>query len=253
MSDDLLARMTQALADENDGATAFPEATRARVIRTLAERKPRRKKWFVVGVPAFVIFGGSSAWASMTGHLPPVVEQAISAVTFGAVDFAKVDKPKIRTRVFERKLAEPLEPQDERSQLDSSKDKESTRATEESAKEPLLQLPEESPARSASHSVGAAPSIKHVPVLDPALATYQSAHRAQFRAGDCSAAVDGYAEYLKAAPGGSFAVDARYNRAVCLLKLGQTSEAKAILRPFSEGRYGTYRQKSASELLGAFE
>jgi hypothetical protein len=91
MSDDLLAQMTRALADEHDGATAVPEATRARVVRTLAERRPRRRKWLAIGVPAFLLFGGSTAWAAATGNLPRAVERAIAVITGDAELEAPVD------------------------------------------------------------------------------------------------------------------------------------------------------------------
>jgi hypothetical protein len=234
------------LADEHDGATAVPEATRARVIRTLAERKPRRRKWFVVGVPAFVLFGGSTAWASMTGNLPAVVEKAISVVTFGAVEFDEEPEVRIRTRVFERKAAPAVEPVEALVDAAASDEEE----VEAPVGEPEEQLvPTEEPVAKEVTP----PPVKPAPALDPFLTIYQSAHRAQFRAGDCHAAVQGYADYLSAAPSGSFAVDARYNRAVCLIKLGRTSEARTILQPFSEGRYGSYRQKRAGKLLEAFE
>jgi len=247
MSDDLLAQMTAALADEYDGATAVPEATRARVIRTLAERKPRRRKWFVVGIPAFVLFGGSTAWASMTGHLPQVVEKAISVVTFGAIEFDREPEERIRTRVFKRQAGPAVE---------EVKAASSAETEVEPPAEELQEVEEEAEPIEAPNplesQVNPAP-VKRAPALDPALSIYQSAHRSQFRASDCNAAVQGYAEYLNVAPSGSFAVDARYNRAVCLIKLGRTSEALTILKPFSEGRYGSYRQKRAGKLLEAFE
>src|SRR5690606_30277365 len=94
MSDDLLSKMTRALAEEHDGATAAPGATRARVVRTLAERKPRRRKWLAVGIPAFVLFGGSTAWAAATGNLPPVMQKVV-AILIGdvAVDEPAVEAP----------------------------------------------------------------------------------------------------------------------------------------------------------------
>jgi hypothetical protein len=240
MSDDLFAQMTRALADEHDGATAVPEVTRARIIRALAERKPRRRKWFVVGVPAFLIFGGSTAWAAVAGKLPTVVEQALTVVTFGVVEFDEEPEARIRTRVFKRQAASPQEKK--QSELAPT-------SVAETKAEPM-EAPEGPPIVEPASPL---PMKKRAPALDPALNTYQMAHRAQFRGGDCSAAAQGYEEYLSVAPGGSFAVDARYNRAVCLIKLGRTVEARSALKPFADGRYGAHRQKRAGELLSALE
>jgi hypothetical protein len=54
---------------------------------------------------------------------------------------------------------------------------------------------------------------------------------------------------LAAAPNGSFAPEARYNRALSLIRLGRSSEAQSALAPFANGSYGVYRQSEARALL----
>jgi hypothetical protein len=77
---------------------------------------------------------------------------------------------------------------------------------------------------------------------------YRLAHEAHFARQDYTAALAGWDAYLRAAPGGRLATEARYNRAICLLRLGRDAEARRALEPFASGFMG-YRQNEARELL----
>lgn len=91
------------------------------------------------------------------------------------------------------------------------------------------------------------------PAADPHLIHYREAHDAQFAQGDCAAAVAGYERYLREAPKGALVPEARFHRAVCLVRLGRHEQAERALRPFAEGRYGAYRQEDAQKLLNALQ
>ncbi len=56
-------------------------------------------------------------------------------------------------------------------------------------------------------------------------------------------------DYLAAFPRGTFAPEARFNRAVCLVRIGRAADAEAALRPFAEGKLAGYRQADAERLL----
>ncbi|HEY6080758.1 MAG TPA: hypothetical protein VIW29_18210, partial [Polyangiaceae bacterium] len=77
---------------------------------------------------------------------------------------------------------------------------------------------------------------------------YRLAHEAHFGSHDYARALVGWDAYLRAAPRGRLAVEARYNRALCLLRLGRDEEAKRALQPFASGVFG-YRQSEARQLL----
>ncbi len=77
---------------------------------------------------------------------------------------------------------------------------------------------------------------------------YRLAHEAHFASHDYARALAGWDAYLKAAPGGRLATEARYNRAICLLRLGRDAEARRALEPFASGTMG-YRQVEARQLL----
>jgi hypothetical protein len=85
------------------------------------------------------------------------------------------------------------------------------------------------------------------------LALYRSAHRAHFQHRDWHAAVLAWERYLAEAPRGRFTLEARYNRALALVRLGRYGEAAAALYPFAEGAYGGYRREDARALLDALE
>jgi hypothetical protein len=88
-------------------------------------------------------------------------------------------------------------------------------------------------------------------VVDPTDELYRTAHERHFRGGDASAAVTAWDRYLAAAPRGRFAPEARYNRALALLRAGRRAEGLVALEPFANGAMGGYRQAEATRLLDA--
>jgi hypothetical protein len=88
-----------------------------------------------------------------------------------------------------------------------------------------------------------------VPAAAGADELYERAHRAHFAGGDPAAALAAWDRYLAAAPRGRFALEARYNRAVALARLGRRDEAARALAPFAAGEFGGYRRAEAERLL----
>ncbi len=54
-------------------------------------------------------------------------------------------------------------------------------------------------------------------------------------------------------PGGALAVEARYNRAVLLVRLGHRQAAREALAPFASGTFGNFRRADANVLLRRLE
>lgn len=251
MSDDLLSKMTRALAEEHDGATAVPGTTRARVVRTLAERKPRRRKWRAIGIPVLALFGGSTAWAAATGHLPTAVERVVSVFIGGAEDgeVASVPAPAKKPGKW---IAPPGPVEEPAAPIEEE-------VAEEEATHAEDRIAEAAPVPLAPSTMNPTPSLnkpaKKAAELPPEdhtdLLSYQAAHRAHFQQGDCAAAIQGYRKYLKEQPGGTFALEAKYNLGVCLIRMGKAAEAKRLLRPFADGVYGNYRRQKSQELIDA--
>jgi hypothetical protein len=102
-------------------------------------------------------------------------------------------------------------------------------------------------ARPAATPAPAPPSS--AAVFDAQLESYRQAHRVHFGGAAPAEALAAWDQHLSAHPAGSFAPDARFNRALCLLRLGNRNEARAALRPFAEAPVGSYRQQEAASLL----
>jgi hypothetical protein len=79
--------------------------------------------------------------------------------------------------------------------------------------------------------------------------TFAAAHRLHFGGADPSAALSAWDDYLRRFPDGRFVPEARYNRAIDLLKMGRTAAAREALQPFADGVYGTYRSEEARAIL----
>jgi hypothetical protein len=106
------------------------------------------------------------------------------------------------------------------------------------------------PRTASAATVGSAPAASS-PADDADLALYRVAHEAHFVARDPSAALAAWDQYLAAQPQGRFALEARYNRAISLLRVGRRDEGLAALRVFADGTNGGYRQAEARRILDA--
>jgi hypothetical protein len=80
---------------------------------------------------------------------------------------------------------------------------------------------------------------------------YRTAHELHFHGGDPAAALAAWDAYLAAEPDGRFSVEARYNRAIVLVRLKRYDEARDALAAFARGEVqpAGYRQHEAQELL----
>jgi TolA-binding protein len=78
---------------------------------------------------------------------------------------------------------------------------------------------------------------------------YGQAHAAHFVTDAPAEALDLWDAYLRRYPRGTFAPEARFNRALCLLRLGRRDDARVELRPFAAGELGGYRQREAATLI----
>lgn len=62
-------------------------------------------------------------------------------------------------------------------------------------------------------------------------------------------AIEAWDSYLRVAGTSALAPEARYNRALGLVRARRFAEAKAALAPFAQGKYGDYRREEARALL----
>jgi TolA-binding protein len=79
---------------------------------------------------------------------------------------------------------------------------------------------------------------------------YRKAHELYFHDADYDNALVAWDDYLAKEPNGQFAVEARYNRALCLIHLSRYQDAHDALLPFANGEVvpAGYRQDEAKQL-----
>jgi len=78
---------------------------------------------------------------------------------------------------------------------------------------------------------------------------YGVAHAAHFGGAAPARALAAWDDYLRAHPHGRFEPEARFNRALCSIRLQRFVAAADDLVPFANGRYGEYRRAEAARLL----
>ena len=242
MNHDVLKEASKALSEsghEQQGG----KYTRERLMASLHDRKRRSNTRFAVLLPMAAIFVGSTAFAAVTGQLETLMVSALDVVGFA---------PKTALRSPEAPPGSGVKPSTgagvRRAAAAPSTVPVPSAEPDPVAEEPPR--PEPVPSLSASASEPSKRSRAAEPV-DDAHAVYQRAHAAQFKGHDLSEALRGYEAYLAQQPSGRFAVDARYNRALCLVRLDRRAEARAELERFARGSYGGYRQADAQRLLAA--
>ena len=223
MTDDLLKAATRALQEETADASADGQFTRARVMASLHQGKVRRRTRLAFILPLAACLAAGTAWGTATGRLPAAF-RALSEVVSPT---AKPAAPKKLQPAASRPA--PAIP--------ALEDKPAPEPQPEPTKvEPQVSA---KPAPSASSSAA---------FQDADSDLYRLAHEAHFASHDYARALSAWDAYLKAAPRGRLATEARYNRAICLLRLGRDAEARQALEPFADGKLG-YRQNEARELL----
>lgn len=81
------------------------------------------------------------------------------------------------------------------------------------------------------------------------LALFRQAQKLHFDQKNWQLALAAWQAYLDAAPNGELAPEARWNRAVCLVRLHKKQKAIQALKPFALAPLGSYRQADALALL----
>jgi hypothetical protein len=237
MTDDLLARSTRALREATaPEESAAPATTLARLERSLRDRPLGRatrptalRRWLVVSLAAtFLVFtawasasGRLARWAGLTRHTDE--ERAVH--TIDPAPTARVTPPASAAATTTAVAPAPIP------------------ATS------TVAVPAETEGAVASGAPPPRTTAAKPSAPDPD-ALYREAHEAHFVRKDPAAALAAWDRYLGASgPNGRFVLEARYNRALTLVRLGRRAEARAALQPFADGEYGGYRRDEAARLL----
>jgi len=221
MSDDMLTDAIAALRSSGDRGDDG-DATRARLVRSLEVRAVRHRQLVSMATIAAVLAVGGVSWAWSTGRLqalwspqgPTQSEPAPQREEPPSVPMQLPQPPVHRAATAPEYTSPPAE----------------------IAPEPLPPEPPPPPLPPKT--------VKRAPPFEP---LYRKAHQLHFHGNDPAAALAAWDAYLAAEPTGRFAVEARFNRALVLVKLGRYTEARAALEPFARGELA-YRQAEAAQL-----
>ncbi len=280
--DALLAEATDGLREETAHAAAASEeaaSTRTAIRNQLTARRPT-SRWMAAAAFALAFLGLPSALAYFTGVLPAIAE-GLGLIAPVQPPAPPSDTPQSRTRRTPRRQATP-------SVAPSPLEGEVAPATEES---PLIEPSEPAPVATAETNptepmvAPSAPTRRPRngrrngrPTREPAEPTdttaeppgngedaagnanpvdhgertaFADAHAVHFEQHRPQAALRAWNAYLDAYPHGIYEPEARYNRALTLVRLGRHQAAMDALQPFAAGRFGSTRRTSANALLEA--
>lgn len=251
--DDLLLRATAALRDTAPADAATVDATRRRLLAAV-ERRPRRRWRWRLPIIGATLAGASLAWAAATDRLAPRADRA-EAPLAAPVDGVRVEVSR-RSRALDEAratdglvVAAPSTPAN-----DTPARPVDGPAVEPSAPGPAAPVARPARRRSTPAPAASTPADRIDDAARVDLEAYRRAHALHFRGGDPAATLAAWDAYLDAHPTGRFAAEARYNRALTLVRLDRRAEAAAALAPFADGQVdGGYRQREARALRDALE
>lgn len=252
---DLLQEATRALREETAPESSATtrrrdRQTRARIQDDLRLPPSRTRSGFFA-VPLAAILIGSTAWAS--GALPRIVDawtktgdERQPPVSPAKRRVAPPPAPVAPVPVREAPAQPEAEPPEEVVEPDAVAVPTPVAPPTEVVAAPTAKAP-------IAHTRPAPRPQPDAVQNDRSTALYRAAHQAHFGGGGPAAALRHWNAYLAEAPGGRFAPEAAFNRAICLVRLGQHQAAIAALTPFSAGSFGGYRQSEAKQLISALQ
>lgn len=251
--DDPLDELIGAYRAEHERGGSDPEA-RARLMRAMHRRHGRRRHLAFGLVVGAIVLSNATTWAWSTGRVDALL---------GLAGEAPTEAPASDERVAVDAPEERPAPEEELAELERA-----LALPPELAHEPPVHPRRASPSRPVE-----APSIADGPQgddaqgddpLGEALAElepdpdaaerrlFAEAHRLHFGA-QPERALRRWDTYLTLYPDGRFVPEARYNRAIALLRLGRADEARRALGPIAEGAYGEAHRADAARLRRAID
>ncbi len=257
MSDPLLDAAKALRETTNGEEQAIGRYTRSRVLSVVRLQARRRVLNVTFGIPLAAILIGSGAWAASGQRLPLFVQRVTAALGWREPPSADMISPSTKPRA-KATASIPTQASSLPEVLAVSElTFDGVAAAPSSHTEPQLAPQSDARASTKKEMAQASPLVhsdaKPLPrdsrLTEQELAAYELAHRAHFVDKDPSAALAAWSDYLRQRPRGRFVVEATYNRALCLVRLGRNAEAKQALLPFAQGVFGDYRRREAVALI----
>ena len=226
MSDALTSMVAALRARSADHDDDLVDATRLRLRRSLEVRARARVRAVRALVIAGIVLGATGAWALSTGRASALW------IRISGEPAPAIAPPEPATKISMR-LDEPHRKPAARQEL-AIPDPGWPAVPETAAVPPPTPAIPKRPA----------PPV----VIDP---LYRKAHELHFHGTDHAQALAAWDAYLVAEPNGRFGVEARYNRALVLVRLARHAEARSALEPFARGEVAPagYRKREAAALV----
>jgi hypothetical protein len=259
MSDvDSLRRMARALRESRTGQYLDASDTKAAILAEAATKSRRRRMGVVWLVPLAAVLVFSTAAAAVGSARRTAWHRYLQRIMGGdrvAPVAALVPAEREAPSEPAKPTVEEPAPASKTEPLAPAANVAPVASVVNLAKRPTKHVVREAMRAEAPPPVPDAPPAPPAPAVveDVDGRLYARAHEAHFVQRNAAAALEEWDAYLAAQPDGRFALEAKYNRALCLVRLERLEEAKASLRPFRDGRYGSYRQIEAARLLDALE
>jgi len=239
--DDRLARALTALRETTNGARPDAPVTRARILLHARASRRTRARFAYAAIALAAAFVASTAWASATGRLPRIL--VLIEGWFHPTEPTASTPP----------LPLPL-PLPSTTPIPTPTPTPTPTLTPTPAPTPTL-TPTPTPTLTPTRPPASAPVAAKPPAsseaADPEDTLYRDAHRAHFVDKDPARALRAWDAYLAAYPSGRYVLEAKYNRALDLVRLGRKDDARAALAPFARGEMNGYRQSEARQILDA--
>ena len=233
--------MIDAIRAEDGDDPALAAATQLRLRRSLETRARGRHQLAGLVTAVAILLVGTVSWALATGRVTAIWAPAPRLHTIAPEVAPPAPAPK---RVPHPALAAAPRPQLPPETV--------TPPVEPPSVEPPPVAPPPEPAppappRQPARVAPLAPPARPAPIEQ----LYRRAHELHFHGGDAATALAAWDAYLAAEPDGRFSVEARYNRAILLIRLGRYAAARAALAPFARGEVepAGYRRTEAGQLV----
>jgi len=257
MTDDLLKRATSALRDETGEPELRSGLTRSRLIDNAAKQNARRGKPLRWIVPFVLTLGASTALAHVTHQYFPEMWNAVMPEALER----QVPEAEVVRKPHKKALATPAPVPQQAPVIEAPVEVATAPTPVTTVDEPARprvkrtpaptkgKLEPAAPTQPAPQVIAEKPSATAAPAESAELSLFRRAmklHDAKDRR-----AIAAWDDFLRVAPKSPLALEARYNRALGLVRADRSREAKAALAPFANGEHGSYRKREAAQLLEA--
>jgi hypothetical protein len=236
MTLDVYDAMIGAIRAEDGEDPELAVATHLRLRRSLETRARGRHQLAGVVTAIAILLVGTVSWALATGRVSTLWDPAPRPRVSAGEVVPPAPTPRAPARRAIASVPRPALPPESAPPLTAPEP-------------PAPPAPPPAPARQRPRPAPVAQVAQ--PAAQPVEVLYRRAHELHFHAGDAAASLAAWDAYLAAEPDGRFSVEARYNRAIILVRLGRYTDARAALTPFARGDVepAGYRQAEAEQLV----